>query len=259
MSTESNPVDAAGMDRTGYALLKTFEQPGCVVCTFTNATMLRYFDSIGYESVTDLDVRLKLEASFGYCAPHAQQWLSLGNAQGTAIIYVNLCEKVRKALDAQSGAGGGGGFRGRLQNLLGGGAGGTDAGRALAQALEPEVPCPACRYSRDTEAGAITSCATAFVYEPFLAAFAAHPVGLCLPHFRAVLRQIGDPVLLRRVLEAQSARLAGTTADLREVIRKFDYRFHSEPHGPEFEAPARSIEQIAGHLPTLLNPPKPGG
>src|SRR5690242_279627 len=133
MSTDSSPGDASAIDRTGYALLKTFEQPACVICAFTDQTVLRYFDSITYESVTDLDVRLKLEAAQGYCAPHAQQWGSLGNAQGTALIYQNICDQVRKALDAQSGPAGGGGLRGRLQGLLGGG-GGTEAGRALAQA-----------------------------------------------------------------------------------------------------------------------------
>jgi hypothetical protein len=251
LSPPPDPPAAGSLDRTGYDLRLALQQPGCPVCGVTQAAVGRQLEAISYEAVNDPGARERLRASFGYCAAHGRQWWELQNTLGTAIIYRDMCNAARTIIE-QAGAGGGAG--GRLRALLRA-AGGSDAGRALARALRPQAPCPGCRQTAESEASACVSFATALKEPSFFDAFAAHAVGLCLPHLRNVAARIGDPALVARMAQAHVARLAATEADLSEVIRKYDYRFNREPHGPEFEAPLRSIEQMGGRLPTLLNGP----
>ncbi|HMA33168.1 MAG TPA: hypothetical protein VKY74_01710, partial [Chloroflexia bacterium] len=155
------------------------------------------------------------------------------------------------------GGGAGGSLRAKLQGVFrSGGGGSSGAGPALAAALEPGAPCPGCQQTATVEGQTVLSCAAALADPAFFAAYAGHPLGLCLPHLRGTLRVIGDAALVQRVAGAQAARLATTAAELAEVIRKYDYRFQDEPHGAEFAAPARSVEQVGGRLPTQLNPPR---
>ena len=143
---------------------------------------------------------------------------------------------------------------GRLRGMLGGSTA-NGPGSALADALEPTGPCPVCDYTLQAEAQAVGSFARAADHHAeFRAAFAAHPVGLCLPHFRSVLRQ--TPRHAAQLAEAHALRLSQATADLSEVIRKADYRYRDEARGGEFAAPRRSVEQAAGALPTQIKPPR---
>jgi Family of unknown function (DUF6062) len=250
------PAPGGPRDWTGDELLRALDQPGCPICALTEQQVARFLEAIAYEAVTDPDARRRLRDSLGYCAAHGRQWLGLQNTLGTAILYRDYCEEARETLVDRGGAAGvgSGGWRGMLAGLRGQG---SEAGRALAAALEPSAPCPGCRQTAEVEAQGVAACIVALGNPAFLEAYQRHPMGLCLPHFRAVLRRLGDPALLRALIDAQIAHLAATSADLAEVARKYDYRFHREPHGAEFEAPARSVEQISGRLPTQLNPPKP--
>lgn len=256
MSAPPDPAAAGSLDRTGYDLLLALQQqPGCPVCGVTQAAVGRGLEAISYEAVNDPGARERLRASFAYCAVHGRQWWELQNTLGTAIIYRDMCNAARTLIEQAAPSESAGG---RLRSLLRG-VGGSDAGRALARALRPQAPCPGCRQSAETETAACASFAAALKEAAFFDAFAAHAVGLCLPHLRAVAARMNDAALVARLAQAHVARLAATEADLSEVVRKYDYRFNREPHGAEFEAPLRSIEQMGGRLPTLLNEPAAPG
>jgi hypothetical protein len=210
--------------------------------------------------VNDPGVRAELRAALGYCAVHGAQWLGLHNALGLAIIYQDVCARVGQVLSAEGGTAappkeGTAGLLDKLEHLMGTGTSGTQAGRALAQALEPEGPCPACRHLVQVETQAVAACATALSQPGFREVYTQHPLGICLPHFRAVVAQLSDPTVLQAVVQTQAAHFRQTHAELGEVIRKFDYRYQDEARGPEFQAPGRSVEQAAGRLPTQLNLP----
>lgn len=241
-----------------YDLLQRLAAPGCPICALVEHSVTRLLEGISYEALTDPDTRLRLRDSLAYCAPHGRQWQAVQNTLGTAIIYRDMCNQAAEEIARRTGdlpsPAAAGGLRERWQSLRAA-VGNSEVGRSLAAALAPRAPCPACRQTLEIEAQAATSCAAAFAGAEFLQAYAAHPMGLCLPHFRAVLPQIRELPTLRVVAEAQAAHLVATSAQLSEVIHKYDYRFQREPHGAEFEAPARSVEQIGGRLPTQLNLP----
>jgi hypothetical protein len=254
-------------DHTAHELIRAMhEHPGCPICYLTERAVSSYLDWTSYESVNDPQIRERLRSSLGYCAAHGQEWLGRKDALGTAIIYNDVLARLQAILEAsgprKTGSDnrvrspGGGGLVEKLQTLFGNGMAGTQAGRALADALDPTEPCPACRYTLDFEKRTRASCAEGFANQDFMAAYDRHEMGLCLPHFRQVLRLVGQSALVRALAQSQKTKWARTSTELAEVIRKSDYRYTSEPRGAEFKAPARSVEQVGGRLSTQLNLPK---
>jgi hypothetical protein len=160
------------------------------------------------------------------------------------------------------------GLLGKLQNFInsglsrsraskhGKGRSGTKLGRRLAAKLEPTGPCPCCQYTVRWEADAVASFAAALANSQFIQGYGKHISGLCLPHFRQALCKVDSPRLVRGLADAQVAKLTRSSEELAKVLRKYDYRFRKESPGEEFSAPARSVEQMAGGLPTQLNTPK---
>ncbi len=262
------------MNQTESNLLRALQQRGahCPICHLVHKGVVNYLDSISYESVNDLDIRAGLRKALGYCAVHGQEWLRLQDTLGTAIIWRDVLSHVLDVLQvyvAPSGKAGsrknddeviaGTGdesFMDKLQKFLsnsGNGRRDLDVGPTLAAALEPQAPCPACEYTVKREKDLADAFARGLTHGEFREAYRKHEVGLCLPHFRRVLRLLASDALVRVLVQAQRARMERTVAELAEVVRKYDYRYSDEPRGDEFKAPARSVEQAAGSLPTLLN------
>jgi hypothetical protein len=149
------------------------------------------------------------------------------------------------------------GLMSKLKGFFGSGQTGITPGRTLAAELEPTAPCPVCLLTLKREKDMVASFAGALAHDDFLEAYRQHETGLCLPHFRQVLRVDIDAPAVRALVRAQEDKLASTLAALSEVVRKYDYRNMGESHGDEFKVPARSVEQAAGSLATQLN--LPGG
>ena len=169
------------------------------------------------------------------------------NTLGTAIIYRDMCNAARLIIEQ---AGAGETAAGRLRALLRGAAG-SAAGRALAAALR-QAPCPAAAERGRSPKRPLACPSPPRSRSPgFFDAFAAHAVGLCLPHLRNVAARIATPRSSPGWPRRASHEFAATEADLSEVIRKYDYRFNREPHGPN--GTVRGIEQMGGRLPTLLD------
>jgi hypothetical protein len=254
------------MDQAAFEVLLALGQAGCPVCRVTRQAVSAYLEAISYESVNDVSVRERLGRSLGYCAPHGQEWLGLKDSLGTALIYNDVFGRVLTALEAAGSSPGqeppgAGSLLGMVQKALGGGSTSNGLGRAIADAIEPSEPCPACRYASEIEQRLVAACVAGLTYKRFREAYQAHDMGLCLLHFRALLRRLTRQPLVSTLVGMQVAHLRRSRADLSEVIRKGDYRYRDEARGEEYQAPARSVEQAAGRLPSQINPPgrAPGG
>jgi hypothetical protein len=71
------------------------------------------------------------------------------------------------------------------------------------------------------------------------------PSRLCIPHLRLVL-PCSEPSKARALARLVAAPLEELTSDLREYVRKHDYRFHGEPRGRESSSPQRAVELVVG-------------
>jgi len=265
-SAQPHATVARTDDMTAFELLHAFEeQSSCPVCYLTQQIVSKYLDWIAYESVSDLDIRARLRGALGYCSAHGQAWLQQSDTLATAIIYNDVFTQVRDILrgplaalegETPGSTHAGDTLMSKLRGVLPGSPSGNETGQTIASALRPQEACPACVYSLEVEQRLVGAFAKGTGTADFMSAYQRHPVGLCLPHLRAILVAVRDRAILRDLLRAYYDRLEKTCAELQEVIRKNDYRYRSEPHGSEFSAPARSVGQAGGLLPTQINPGK---
>jgi hypothetical protein len=196
-------------------------RPGCAVCHLTHRSLTRFLRALSYEQVNDVELRAELRAARGFCALHAQRWLSMsGNVLGTAIIYRDVITAAMRSLDSA-------GDRGGLRGLLG--------------ARPREAACVACTFEADAVDRNVDAVLGALDDPEVLRS----SEGLCLPHTRRAVERgarRADPLvaLARKYVD-------GLVAELDEVIRKEDYRFKHEPRTEgERTAPRRAVAWTTG-------------
>ena len=213
-----------------HDLLDAFSEPGCPVCRLALRSIERFIASTNRDLVNTPDVWNEIMASQGFCNLHAQQWLSTAHPLGTAFIYEALLERIGKEIERQK-PGKGGGLRSRL-------------GAGNPSALMPEKRCLVCLHREEQEALLIATLLKGFGETSFRTLYQRSP-GLCVPHLRTALGAANGEVfdLLRNHALNEQARLRD---QLKEIIRKHDYRYRDEPIGEERDATERAVNLIAG-------------
>ena len=87
-------------DKMGYELFLALRRPGCPICRRTAQAVTRHLETTSYDNATDVETRAVLRATQGWCADHARQWLEQRDALGTALIYKDVLDNVRRVLVA---------------------------------------------------------------------------------------------------------------------------------------------------------------
>jgi hypothetical protein len=116
--------------------------------------------------------------------------------------------------------------------------------------LTPSSPCPACEAAAGCERkslGALRDWLHPDTGDTdFRERFAAG-TGLCLNHFAAVMSVIEDRESLRMLADVQARAWEALSRDLKEYLRKHDYRFSREPKRPAEESSwIRTVATISG-------------
>lgn len=213
---------------------ESLQLPGCPVCRVVLQRVEQSLESISYELVLDPAFRETVDAAWGFCNVHAQQWLEHAPPLGTAIIYEAALGRIARQLEHQRpGRSGAGGLRSKL------------GGSRVSNALAPTGACPLCTVQSDHESQLIGQLLDELRSASFRDRYAASD-GLCVVHMNAALA--AEPST--EILEALRARLLASHRllqdQLREIIRKHDYRYRHETMGDELGAPARAVRQVAG-------------
>jgi hypothetical protein len=166
--------------------------------------------------VNDPGVRAALREALGFCSAHARELAARPDRLAVAILYEDLLQRVEQEMEAWSHP-----RRRRVPR-----------------------PCRACETADRDEEEALAALA-AFIDDPELAAAYRSSAGLCLEHTFALCRRLKPPKRARVVAEERD-RIARLRAEVREFIRKNDYRFRGEPWGDEKTAPQRAVQKLAG-------------
>ena len=217
-------------DRVGYHdLLADLQRPGCPACHAANRAAWRYLDALLWEFVNDPETRTRLRANHGFCRTHALMALSVASAQGAslgmAIIYEDIlrhtAEEVRAAVAPRKRERGG--------------------------TAHPPRRCTACESADQAAANALAVLAAAEEGSEPYRAIREPGRGLCLPHVNLGLRLHRDETERARLAEAYLHGEAELRAELRELIRKHDYRFRDEGITDEERASwVRAVHRIVG-------------
>lgn len=215
-----------------FDLLDECAHDACPVCTLVERRVQHLLETINYETAIDPDVLGQIIATQGWCAQHAEWWLSMANVLPTAVIYQAVLKSigpvVSKDLPASSEASG----WSRLRN----------AKRSLFPARKR---CLACDATDDSERELLATLMTALNDSTFANAYLGSH-GLCLPHYakaRGLEASDRAKTLLR---ERAEQTIAAFQNELAMIIRHHDYRFQAEPIGAERGAQNRAVRWIAG-------------
>lgn len=225
---------------TYFDLMDAFVQDGCPVCRLALAAVHHSIESVNYEFVNDPGFRKQTRAAYGFCNFHAYQWLRQAHPLGTALIYDEVLSIITEPLHGLT-------FRrssilGGLTTLLNARNGENGGERPL---LEPSGVCPACRVLAD-QTEMLVATLVESIHEPaFREAYAAS-ASLCLPHLRDALRAAPDEAAFATLRDVAVAGQEQLMSQLREIIRKHDYRFRDEPSGEERGATTRAVEHVIG-------------
>jgi len=120
--------------------------------------------------------------------------------------------------------------------------------KAVRDALARRGRCLACQRVVETEKSMAAELVRALEAEAVARRYQDGP-GLCMRHFVAAVLACEAEMPLRILLRAQRERLLPLLRDLREYLRKFDYRYRDEPKGPEQDAWLRALERFSGRRP----------
>ncbi len=212
--------------------------PGCPVCRMVVQRVAQTLESIQDELVLDPAYREQVDAAWGFCNVHAQQWLSEAQPLSTAIIYEAVLGRVTRELERVSP--GRARLGGQLRSRLPGNRGGKDC----AVLVEARI-CPLCLTREEQERQIIAHLLEELRSETFRERYLASD-GLCVTHVNLALCAGPDAA----ALEAVRARMLQThealRGQLRDVIRKHDYRYRDEVAGPEWNALDQAVRHVAG-------------
>lgn len=227
-----------------YDLLDAFKLEGCPVCTLLQKDADRCIDALLYEYTADNETQNSLRASRGLCNTHAWQMRERkGNSTGMAMLYRSavhelvdlLSDLPHKSTNAAQGL--------PLLRALGLGRG---AGAAIAERLKPTGQCFCCATLEASEDGYLLALALGAGAAEFQNAY-QQSHGLCLFHFRALLRRITTPEAVEALVRMQLTIWQTLAHNLEVFMDKIDMNLDvsafTEDEGASW---ARAIESLAG-------------
>lgn len=205
----------------------------------------RYLENLLWEYVNDPGVRGSIRRARGFCHEHAWILAGKGSALGVAIIADDVFQGLLRMLESASREAIPSWTIRRLwRSLIPRRA--ASIASALAARLSPQSACPACAQAGIAEQAGIGTLLESLAGEGTLMADYERSEGLCLPHFRQALSEVRDGQALAVLVRLQRAIWDRLARQLRESIRKSDYRFQGEPWGGEAGAWRRALAALSG-------------
>jgi hypothetical protein len=227
-----------------FDILEMLGRNRCPACELTRRQAMHYIDHALYGLVTDPHAQNLFADTGGYCRRHGEMLLKIpwGSALGVAILYNRLIEDAAgelKAGPAESAAGEKRGasalglFSAKIRR------------KPLSRGDNPD--CLACKVERETEEAVLHTLVESLrTGDPQMLEAVGGCEGFCLYHLdRTLVDPLPEKVetALRRHGLRRAERLL---AELKEFMRKSDYRFAGEPMGPEGDSWTRAVAWVTG-------------
>jgi len=202
-----------------HELIEALRQPACPICRLCERAVAQYLDAVLYEQVNAPSFRDKFRDAMGFCAQHAAALAGAGRALGIAILYQDILGTLLQYAKRRPS---------------------SEEWRAL---LTGHGACPACQQYLTMEHAYLGAFAEYLEKEAFRAALEASD-GLCLAHLGALLGYPMNEDTAQFLITHHLRRWEKLDQELREFIRKNDYRFRDEAFGPEGDSWQRALQQL---------------
>jgi hypothetical protein len=227
------------------------EREGCPVCTVVLEYLERSIDNWEYEGFSDVAHRYELIHSRGFCPLHTWQLAQRSNGFRLGLIYNEILTDVEQELDrdysklsvADSAV------PKRTSSLK------KWWSRLFHRTAESPAKadprydqCPFCRTRSNIEQRVVSTLVQQLRSEE-MRLLLSQTTGLCLVHLAQARHQaeVEEPMVSRHILACQLTCTRRVLEELRELVRKHDYRFLDEPRGNEMTSWRRGAELCAGN------------
>lgn len=250
---------------------RALKSDGCPMCAFVQTSVKRYLRFLLHEYVNDPGVREELSRSKGFCGEHAWLLQKVESAKwhdgmGTALLHEQILGELLAELDgvatkmASNSTRSNPTWRARWRATLKWFSGLAWPARRKAQKARGFGVgglCPVCRIRVQSEDifafGLLQNLSSTEFRERYQAS-----EGLCVPHLAQVLSNSGSEEIptgeeetsgdvLDVLLDMERGKIAGLLDELREYVRKHDYRFAHEPKGNEQTSWIRAVRKAVGN------------
>jgi len=237
--------------RDSDSLRAACEREGCPVCTVVLEYLERLIDNWEYEGFSDVAHRYELIRSRGFCPLHTWQLAQRSNGFRLGLIYNEILTDVEQQLDHD------------YRQLVA-----TDdvvskhepvlkrwqrkwfhRGDEAPKKVEPRYDqCPFCRPRANIEQRVVSTLVQQLRSEE-MKLLLSQSTGLCLVHLAQARHQveIEEPTVSGHILACQLTCTRRVLEELRELVRKHDYRFSDESRGQEMTSWRRGAELCAGN------------
>ncbi|MFN8371872.1 MAG: DUF6062 family protein [Anaerolineae bacterium] len=217
-----------------FDLIETFPLPGCAICNLLQHDVQRLIDNVLWEHTNDPFILDKMRASRGLCNEHGWQFIEAAHALNVAVFYEPPLQEILKILDEAVP-------EPKPQNVVRR-LFAKSGGSTLADALDPVQPCLVCDLQNENEARYLGIMAQHIADERLLKAFWESD-GLCLPHFKMVLRRTPYADRFIRIQKDIWTRLH---AELEEFTHKLAIQTPNDQIGSEANSWRRTHAVFTG-------------
>ncbi len=232
-----------------HEVIEASDLPGCPVCRWANKSVERQLKGLIFDSVNDVDTRLGIRTSLGFCHEHAWQLPESGDSAplGIAFIYRDILNTVNKSLDKIAHSQSKTSF---LKSKIMPSSIDQDTAfknKSIAKNMVAGAPCPACVRKKEMGDLAITAVVDTLAEQDERIIEALHKSdGLCFPHLRQALDTAPNKFTFQTLVQTHQEKLTDLIAELDEFIRKNDYRFQHEGFGDESDSWLRALTLMTG-------------
>lgn len=224
---------------------------GCPICTVVLEYLDRTIDTWEYEGFSDVAHRYELINSRGFCPLHTWQLAQRSNGFRLGLIYNEILTDVEQQLENDYRKLGAtedavmkreSGLKRWQRTWL-------HRGDEASKKLNPRFDhCPFCRTRSNIEQRVISTLVQQLRFEE-MRQLLSQSTGLCLVHLEQARHQAerAEPTVAGHILACQLKCIRRVQEELRELVRKHDYRFSDEPRGEEMTSWRRGAELCAGN------------
>jgi hypothetical protein len=218
--------------------IETLQQSDCALCVLARRKSQRYIETLFGTAVMDVEHRDAWRLAKGLCPVHAEMAIEIPQSSvSLAILYEDVLGHEIAALSRLATP-----ERSRLAWLAGRRWGRV---RNWLRAWQQRTSCPVCCLWQEQERLYIAVLLDDW-YDAALTQAFSQSCGLCLPHIACLIAWGATHRHLSAVLAAQQKCFHALHDDLREFLRKQDYRFVHQPYGREADAWRRAVRLLSG-------------
>lgn len=221
---------------TYYELKEIFAGAGCPLCALRKQETEKYLGSLLHEYATDPEVVDGFRHRRGMCNQHSWQLLSFpGNATNIAYLYEAVVRHLNTTLPLDVNT------RPGLFSTT------NQQTNKLADTLSSQAKCMCCSHINDYEKRVIdTLCKEIVRDEQFHHAYQECD-GLCLPHFRMVLKQ-GKDKATHMIVDIQREKWLQLRYDLDQFLGKTGERIAGDLTPEEALSWKNAIHMMSGDM-----------